>query len=213
MNISTKIWSDPLKVAARHDTVIYPYFSIFGKSIPKSEQYWTLAGSVSNDQGKVNSDCEAMQVLRNGLVKPDQFFGVDVSEEVINKNKELLPNFNWHHGRLSQIARRTPNFNPAIINIDHHKMIDRASSDLFSMISILNGMKKKNILLIFNVLAKNPYDGHEEKEESIISKLCSNHNFRDFLNKFTPFNDTLYRYEGTGVGRKKFLSFIFYKKD
>ena len=58
---------------------------------------------------------------------------------------------------------------------------------------------------------ENPYNGYEEKEETIMNRLCSNHHFRDFLIKFRPFNEGVYTYEGTGMGRKKFLSFIFYK--
>jgi hypothetical protein len=212
MNISSKNWSGKSKVAARHDTVIYPYYSIFGQSIPKNEQYWTLAGNVGNNEGEINPECEALQVTNSKLVSPNQFFGVDVSEEVISKNKILLPKFNWMNGRLSQVARQTPKFNPAIINIDHHKMIEAASSDLFSMISILNKIEKPNILLVFNVLAKNPYNGYEDSEDSIVRFLCSNHHFQEFLTKFNPFNRGVYRYEGTGIGIKKFLSFIFYKK-
>lgn len=212
MNISTKNWTGKSKTAARHDTIVYPYFKLFGKPVPENEQYWTFAGNCADNNGNLNEESEPVQMVECGLIKPEQFFGVDISESVIETNRKLLPRYNWFNGRLSQIAKKQKDFNPAIINIDHHKMIGRASSDLFSMISLLTTATKTGILVIFNVLTQNPYNGKADTDANIMTTLHRNRHFQNFIKEFRLFERGAYNYGGTGLGRKNFRTFIFYKK-
>jgi hypothetical protein len=214
LDISQKVWSGETKSAARHDTIIYPYFKIFNlKKIPKNKQFWTLAGNVTDDKNLVNKNCEAFQIVNSSLIKSEQFFGVDICEKIINLNKEKLPNFNWLNGSLSFCIRQCKNFNPAIINLDHHKSPQKALPDFFSLISILNRRKIKNCLLIFNSLTRNPYNGEFYSKEDLFKSISRNKEFGTFSKKWKVFNDGYYSYNGTGRGKKEMTSLIFYTKN
>lgn len=213
--IKGKRWVGKNKIGARHDTVLVPYQKIFNrKKIPQNEQYFTLAGSVSDGNGNINTDSEAIYMVNQGVVNPTQFQGVDIDESTISENKRLLPNYNWHNEDLyTHILKRyyANDFNPAIINVDHHKMIWNAGLDFFPICSILSCLKKSKILLIFNIMTKVPYSNKECSREEVSKALWADKRYRKFRETFEAF-PLDYRYEGTGQGRKEFLSLIYYKK-
>ena len=110
------------KIVARKETIINQYKEIFNlPSLPKDKQYWTLCASNSTNSGEILPGGELHQMLHFGLIKSEQFFGVDIVNLIIEKNKIVIPNANWFNGDLYEIMvkeNKYGRFSPGIINCD-----------------------------------------------------------------------------------------------
>lgn len=206
-------WDAKPKVEARLKTIIEPYKSIFKRPLLPNEQYWTFAGGI---KGNNLDNYEVGQIINSGLVKPYQFHGVDIDEYEIDNNKKTckntpFSNCNWHHGTLSKIIRgyvNNNNFNPAIINIDHHKMYERAILDFITIISLVNCLDKNGIMVVFNFAVETRH--HKLTNIEIIRNFLSRQpEYNKFIQKFKLYG--AYDYNGTGKGKKRFLSLMWNK--
>lgn len=213
--LTNKAWITNPKIQSRYFQFTHSYLDIFKKSVPKGEQFFSMCGNMANGN-KLNPRCEALQVTESNLgIKPNQYYGVDTDRKIIERNQQLLPNYNWYCDSLGAIIYkkyREKTLNPAIINIDHHLMIKNSSYLFFNILNVINCLDKRNILVVLNFMLQNPYSGKEDSLDSICTHLVSNHNYRKFRQSFKEYELGRYEYEGTGQGKKKFLGLIFYKK-
>jgi len=211
-----KCYTGKEKLNARLNTIITPYRELFNNSIPINEQYWTLAGSILNEKGKINKDSEINQLLSENLISKSQFFGVDQNKEIIQSNSNNMKEVNWIHNTLKDAilnAIQNNSFNPAIINIDHVSMPKQACKDFKDIFKILTLIKKKNLLVILNTLTTNPYNNESCDPNSIVDILNSDQFFSHYLK--TGNWNTLnkhYNYSGSGNTKKsKLTTLIFWR--
>ena len=94
-NVGTiKKYTFSKKLTAREETIIKYYRRVFHESLPKEKQYWSMCAQCAQN-GKLIPGTELDQVLKEGLITPDQFHGVD-----IDKKKYLSVNDRFHLLRI-----------------------------------------------------------------------------------------------------------------
>lgn len=206
------IYNSPAKTAARLHTIINPYKNIFGKDkLDKDSQLWTLAGSISNENG-YNQNCELQQYLDTSFLEESQFFGVDNDFDKIIENGKIKPKANWIYGDFlyaMEAARSKNHFNPSIINFDTQYMPKKGCERFSRILSFLSYLNKE-FLLIFNVMLKNKRNNKTWLPEEVIEELENNQRFLNNISKFDYFKN-YYRYNGVKAGND-LVSFGFYKK-
>lgn len=186
------------------------------KSIPEDKQYWTMCGNLSDNNGNLNQDSEYSQIIREGLILPNQFRGVEIDETIYNRNKQVLPNIEIHKGDFFQILNRQANqnqFNPAIINADLINMPEIGASYISKIIALLS-MIPGEIMIVANIVLDSPYSGSSKKIQDInkfLINLTNNHRFNSFKHHWN-FNNECYKYAGNReYSRTSMASYIFWK--
>ena len=122
MSIQSQVWSGNKKIIARQETIINQYRKIYNRqSIPQDKQYWTMCGNLSDNNNNINHDSEYAQIIREGLIQPHQFKGVEIDETIYKRNKQVLPNIEIYQDDFFKTLNRQANqnqFKPAIVNAD-----------------------------------------------------------------------------------------------
>jgi hypothetical protein len=204
-------WNGSAKTDARHDAIIVPYRDIFGPKMPETKQYLTYAGGVAGLDNKY----ECHQMVSEGLIEPHQFHGFDINPNVVTNNLRTAPQFNWHYGDLAEKLiefSEAGKLNPAIVHIDHTKMLERAMNDFLPALKILTDFDVWDVLLVFNFMTKTPYSKRCMELEEIEAKLSDNQVFRCYFDCDWKFWDYSYHYEGVRQGKKQMRSVIMYRK-
>jgi hypothetical protein len=158
------------------------------------------------------------------LISEDQFYGVDIQQEIIEKNRLAKPDVKWFHSDfLSKMKEyhRDGNFNPAIVNADLLHMKRIGAREASRILSFLTDCGNKDILFICNVMLLNPHSRHrltpeevEDRGNSVIEEFnkcpAFSHAWNSGSWRFIP---SYYVYSGTGRRSKTVLSsFIFINK-
>jgi len=212
-----KNWNDPKKIEARKQTLIETYRSKFGEIIIKPGQYWSMCGQCFGTDGGLSEGCELDQVVKSGLIAPEQFHGVEINPEIFEGNKKIGNGAHWYCGdflRTMQDSYANGNFNPSIVNADFITMPDRTAGyigDIMSFLSIVN----QPVLFVANfVLESSRFPDKNRTMEYMIDKLESDHMFQNALNsRDWNWMEEFYSYNGTGSKSKtKMASLIFYLK-
>ena len=168
-------WDCEEKVQSRSISIINLYRDIYGKdSIPAEKQYWTMCGAHFNKQGKING--EFGHVTETGLIRPDQFFGIDREEVIIENNSKLYPDANWFNGDFLEVMESYDGFNPAIINYDGVMQPRFGSQYLKSIMKFIDYNVETSLLLISTFLLTNSYAYNTELKftiEFVINELSS----------------------------------------
>jgi len=152
-------WDHPKKVESRRQTVILPYRQHFQQRLPLDQQYWTMCGAHFDRNGE-SIQGELGQLLKEGLIEPEQFHGVDRESEIINHNIALHPDVRWHLGDFRQVMEQAAidnAFNPGIINYDGVMQVRLGSRYLKSIMQLVDHNAPKPVLLVANFLMNNPY--------------------------------------------------------
>lgn len=114
-------WGCPKKKTARLETIIKPYRKYIGQKLPPNKQYWTMCSDCTNKHGQLDQGCEFSQMVNEGLITPNQFYGVDIEEKYIESNKILDTDAHWIWDDFYYAMRESYNnnmFNPGIVNYD-----------------------------------------------------------------------------------------------
>lgn len=208
-----KLWNDIKKITARDETIIKIYRQLFGSKLPKSKQYWTICGQCTDNEGNFLNNCELDQLLKSGLIEPDQFHGVDNVKHIIDANKKAFPNTNWYNKDFLIALNEYPDeqFNPGIVNADLIYMPKNAceilSKVLFRCRNINNIVVIGNIVLEYQAL-KTRSSNMEE-----VIKFLDNNLFFDKCRSSWEMMDTYGEYDGTGRDSRSLMgSAIFYRK-
>jgi len=153
-------WDDEKKQNARFDSIIRSYQKFWKRSsIPIDRQYWTLCGAHYNKEGKLKG--ELGHVLENGLIQPEQFFGIDHNSQIIGGNKTHYPHIKWILGDFIEILYsyvKKNNFNPAIINYDGTMMSKFSSKYLKKIFTLIDYNVPKSLLLSTTFMLNNSYN-------------------------------------------------------
>lgn len=152
-------WDCETKKFARFMTIIDIYKRIFNTQIPKDKQYWTMCGAHFDKEGLPLLG-ELGQILDKKLITPNQFYGVDREESIIEKNSKLFPDTNWIHGDFVETLESWllgGKFNPAVINYDGVMQPKRGMRYFKQILKLLDYNYGDEVLLISNFILRNPY--------------------------------------------------------
>lgn len=149
-------YANDTKADAR-ETFLSVYRGLHGDTgryglIPCSKQYVTLCANQSPSEPL----CEIEQMLREGL-RADQYVGVDMDADVIEKNRIAYPKMKFIHGDWLTSILGLEDFNPAIIHFDTK---NEASNE--AMIAALASTMEVCPVRTFvaaNFVTQNPYSG------------------------------------------------------
>lgn len=154
----------PNKIRARNE-IIKQYRALTGNfSIPKDKEYWTLCNHQYKHQwSEINQMCAC------GLIKPEQFHGVDYNSYKINRNKERHPKAHWHFGDWLEIIH-SRDFHPAIIYLDTQNIAGGkiAYTMVGDTLARASRSDCKGLILFWNVAMKNPHSGEVYTEQAIV---------------------------------------------
>ena len=195
-------WGQKSKQKARRITIIDCYRNNFGHRLPANKQYWTMCGDCAIN-GKLIRGCEPDQIVRAGLIRPEQFYGVEINPEIHKSNEEIKGGYHWLDGtflrRMLNASASEAGYNPGIIFYDTLSFLGTHDilKDLKKMMVLIGSMNIHNVLLIVNNIIRsrvteiNPrqilYPLFERKEEMQILKTYGWHVM-----------DVVYEYKGTG---------------
>lgn len=177
-NFQTAEWDNPRKIRSREETVLLYYRSLFGKKrIPRDNQYWTLCGAHSKDGQKI--DGELGQLIKTGFLRPNQFFGVDRDENIIENNKKFHPSANWIHGDFLWAMKEyaaNENFNPAVINYDGISECKRGGRYVARILDFLDYNCGGETVLFANFVLESPYrDDRKYTEKEVLKSILENY--------------------------------------
>jgi len=205
----------PRKESARRTTIIEQYREHFRHSLPKEKQYWTLAGPCYDEEGKLGKKSELFQMMNEGLIKEEQYYGIDNSEEIVEKNRKVS-SANFIHGDFSKqflLASERPNFNPGIVYADFTRMAPSCVVAASNVIHCLTTQDISEVMVVVNILHKNPYGDSKKKTdpEVIWEMFVKNQRFNQAFQKGWEVLKKVYTYGGTGIrSRSEMVSFIFF---
>jgi hypothetical protein len=210
-------WSNPRKIVARENTIISQYKQRYNlKSIPIKEQYWTMCGKLTDESGNKNLNSEVCQITDSKLIKPKQFYGVEIQENIYKINKLTYPDLNIYHGDFFWVMNNAANegwFNPAIVNADTIFLQKKAAVYIAKIIYLLSELPKKNIMLIANIVLDHPYKGNRKKDINLFLKYLSMEKKWKDCCKLWDYQEDCYVYAGNNSKhRTDMCSYIFFKK-
>lgn len=190
-----------VKVAARKENVAI-FRRVLGlESIPKEKQYWTLC----NLQDPNCEGSEIIQMGALGLLKKNQFHGVDRDEDIIQKNKEWNPDAYWYHGEWIDVIRDCLNFNPALVYLDTTTFADcDISADIIISTMLLCPI---DTLLLVNSILSGPYR-RKFDSQTLINKVIKGVPSLE-LEKWTK---EIKMYEYNATGKTNMITYVFYKE-
>lgn len=217
MSIQSQVWSGNKKIIARQETIINQYRKIYNRhSIPQDKQYWTMCGNLSDNNNNLNQDSEYSQIIREGLISPNQFRGVEIDETIYNRNKQVLPHIEIYKDDFFKTLNRQANlnqFNPAIVNADLINMPEIGATYISKIIALLS-MMPGEIMLVANLVLDSPYISPTRKKQDIdrfLVNLKNQHKFNAFKHNWN-FNNECYKYAGNREhSRTSMGSYIFWK--
>jgi len=217
MSIQSQVWSGNKKIIARQETIINQYRKIYNRqSIPQDKQYWTMCGNLSDNNNNINHDSEYAQIIREGLIQPHQFKGVEIDEAIYNRNKQVLPNIEIYQDDFFKTLNRQANqnqFKPAIVNADLINMPEIGAIYISKIIALLS-MMPGEIMLVANLVLDSPYISPNRKKQDIdrfLINLKNQHKFNAFKHHWN-FNNQCYKYAGNREhSRTSMGSYIFWK--
>ena len=212
--IKSPRWDDPQKVNSRTEAIILPYRHYFHNSIPTPKQYWTMCGAHFDETGKLKGECG--QLTQDGLIKPEQFHGVDREESIIKKNKKHYPEINWYcedfRDAMAEAAIEGW-FNPAIINYDGVMQSRSSAKYLKRILNFIDNNVHEELLLVANFLLNSPYKSnvgsHCETGSEVIDELLRIYIFPDHW----TVHPTYYEYPGTDKRSKSWMGMFAFVKE
>jgi hypothetical protein len=218
MSILNHQWSSISKLLARGKTIINPYRKAYGYSVPVGEQYWTMCGKLVNHDDTENKVSELNQMVRMGLITPDQFHGVEKSEEIHLKNVKAHPDVKlYNNDFLDEMVEASANntFNPAIVNADLVHLPERAAEYLVKILAFLADLDKSNIMVTCNLIMDNPRASVKSRKNDVdefLKKLRKEPRWAR-IEPLWQYPECCYNYGGNGSrSNSNMASYLFYKK-
>ena len=210
--MQSMVWSGNKKKNARQETIINQYRKIYNRqSIPQDKQYWTMCGDLSDKNGNINQDSEYSQIIREGLITPNQFRGVEIDKDIYNNNVNVLPNVDFYNDDFSKTLNREAyqhQFNPAIVNADLINMPEVGAKKISEIIAILS-VTPGEIMLVCNVCIKLRH--RRFSIDDFLINLLKDNRFNNFKHHWN-FNNECYKYAGNREhSRTSMGSYIFWK--
>ena len=209
-----KNWSCPKKILARQEVQINLHREIFGHIIPRNKQYWTMSGQCADSNGSPIDNCELDQIVKAGLIAPNQFHGVEINPEIYNLNSQAWPESNWYLGDFYQVMDNADNegiFNPSIVNADLITMPETSMDYLADIFDLLSS-SADDVMFVINLVLRSKHK--KSTIEDAIDKLNENKVFQSAIrSREWNYLDSYYSYAGTGKrANSNMSSMVFYLK-
>jgi hypothetical protein len=194
----TSNWGSSSKLLARQQQMLM-YQKVTGnKVLPSNLEYWTMCGRNLDANKQLIKDSEFDQLTSSGFIKPKQWHGVELDEQIAADNKchsegnwyqgTLVNTFLMHHGSVG------------FINIDHHRSAKFSCNLLHH---IFNSIEKGTFVSLNMVQSCFFYRAKEESMYEPILRECY---------PLKPL-EVCTEYNGVGDNKKTIMkTFYFYKQ-
>jgi len=199
------------KIKARKDLVDFFREFTGSVSINPEKQYWTLCNKQSKEDGS-----EINQLVRLGLITPNQYYGIDLSKKNIMLSQKNHPEANFFCGEWTRVIQKNRAiFNPEIVYLDTtHVGNSKSAADItrFTMTCCPPGT-----FLFVNVMLNNPHNGKGILAEDFTLNLRNTLNpsianlWEDFGSSISQGKCLFYKYNATGL--TKMGTYIFRRKN
>lgn len=137
--------------------------------VPPGKHYWCLCGKQS---ARPNSEINQMVSL--GLIRPDQFHGVDRSLEIISRNRKIHPKAKFYCGEwLDILALQGSDFNPEMVYLDTQATAGDPVAPALTVPTMM--LCPKGAVLFVNVALKRIYNKKVKPEVFRDDLLLSTH--------------------------------------
>lgn len=165
-------WNRQQKIEARQHSIIDVYRDIFKQqSIPPNQQYWTLCGKCVVDE-QIESGTEPDQLINSEFIKPFQFHGAEIDQDIYNNNLQCKQ-LNFYHGNIVSVLKdqhyNNKGFNPGIVNADFLRSPKTEAYKFLEILSLLKGYSQ--VMVAGNFCTK--YYGKDDGIDSIIDAMNS----------------------------------------
>lgn len=203
----------PKKAESRNQTIIQTYRKHHNtNSIPQSSQYWSICGRCSYEENKLETNCEPDQVVNSGLIKSNQFHGIEIDQEIYNWNRRGNSEINWYLGDFYETMVEYANhneFRPAIVNADLLRMPKFGGQYFARIMQFLSGVGGE-VMLVGNFVME-----HRQMRATIgdlVKRLEGESCFQYAMNNADwSWNPEFYWYNGTGKTSTKMMTVILFK--
>ena len=151
----------PKKLNARQATIIDAYRKLFNQqALPSSKQYWTLSATCVDEKGLPLVGAELDQLLKSGLIQPNQFVGIDINPNVIATNSKFTQ-ATWYNDDILAAMNKHfcngLNFNPGIVNCDFIGGPGTQSAKFANIIQFITNRDIMDVMVVGNFVMKSRY--------------------------------------------------------
>ena len=191
-----------IKIEAREESLIRFFQEKTGlSSIPPEKQFWSLCNKQSR-----RPRSEINQLITAGIIKKEQYYGVDRDIRNIRKNKSNHPTAHWYHGEWNAVLRKNKGmFNPAIVFLDSTSMAETESIVRSTYETML--ICPPSTFLFVNVMLNNPRDPTKQfTGNSFIKKLADI--THEIVWKKWIYDGKCFEYNATGYTKMATYPFI-----
>jgi hypothetical protein len=173
-------YDDSNKQEARQATIIDAWRGLTNTaSIPRGRQYWTLCGLLGTSRVEPGSELD--QVVKAGLIEPQQYHGVERDPLIHEWNQKSVaqtyPTASLYAGEIQRVLDQEllrGRLNPAIVNLDTEQQPEAAVNLLGSVLDILNQTKGR-LLLVLNVVIEQKHWTVDYNESVVWEESKRNH--------------------------------------
>jgi hypothetical protein len=173
--------------------VINTVEQVYGAAIPADRQYWTLCGRSAGHGSEYD------HLVTSGVIQPEQFYGVEVNEEIHQENSLITSGGHFLLGDLYTVMsehKERGELRPAVVNFDSVNMPTEAGKYFVKTLRMLTRLDLTPMLYIANVVLscynrRYGIDDFIEAAEKVKG-------FSSAYKKWVPFNQQYYPYNGTG---------------
>lgn len=134
--------------------------------IPVDKQYITLC----NLQDPNCDGSEIVQLKKMEVISSySQFVGIDRDQQIIDRNKNWIPEAIWICEEWTPAIRKIDNFNPALIYLDLTSLV--CSESVLDIIDSTLHRCSINTVILINVMINNPYGNNSFNKRYIVNNL------------------------------------------
>jgi hypothetical protein len=175
-----------------------------------------MCGRLVDELGDINPDSEYNQLIKEELIIPEQFYGVEKIVEFHEGNIKAHPHLNLINGDFFNVMLKyasEKNFNPGIINADVVFMHKKAASYFCDIIELLKQVGANNVMVVLNYMRNNPRKWKKEYDaNALIEEIISNRKWH-YASEGLEWSEEVYDYNGDGDGSKtKMCTFLFWRR-
>lgn len=182
------------------EALIQLYRAKLYPALPPRRQFWSLC----NLQPKVGS--ELAQLVDSGLIKPQQYHGVDRDPEIIAQNRVWWFESNWYCGNWSSGVLSVERFNPGLVFYD--SMSTPLSLELYRDVTFLMSRCPAKTMVCVNVMLNDSHPPWGTYDENMFAERLADLLMSDWATWSHDMHFGRYRQEGkrTWMGMYAFVS-------
>lgn len=216
--IDNRVGAPSKKMLARRWT-FEMYREISGNwHLPRTLQYWTLAGPIvlDSDPRRLQPMCEVVQAVRERLIDPDQYRGIDHNPEfhAANIQQRDLP-LTLEYGEIDDVMFTyldRGELCPGVINLDSTHGPQRAVSLLARVNRVLRHMDERPLVIFLNLQMGNIWNRiASDRDREVVAAIQSSLEVSGMLlREGWKLHPATWSYGGTGAGaRSSMRSYCF----